>query len=87
MQQQNPPSDAFVVTVIREPVKEVSFGDVILSALGVTGLLLLLSLVLAAVLALVLVRWRRRHPPEQDHLPSVSPFISDSTSPPSSPTR
>lgn len=84
--QTTPPADAFVVTVIREPAKEVTFGDVILSALGVTGVLVILSLVLAAVLAFVLVRWRRRHPPEQDHLPSVSPLVSGPAPPPSSPT-
>jgi hypothetical protein len=81
-----PPEDAFVVTVIKEPAPQITFGDVILSALGVTGVLVLLSIVLAGLFAVVLVRWRRRHPPERDHLPSVSPFIPDSTLPPSSPT-
>jgi ABC-type glycerol-3-phosphate transport system permease component len=85
MQTQTPPPDSFVVTVIREPAKEVTFGDVILSALGVTGVLVILSLVLAALMAFVLVRWRRRHPPESDHLPSVSPLIPGQTPPPSSP--
>ena len=89
MQQQQPiaPKDAFVVTVIKEPAPQVTFGDVILSALGVTGILVLLSIVLAGVLALILVRWRRSHPPESDHLPPVSPFIRDSTAPPSSQVR
>jgi hypothetical protein len=82
MQEQAKP-DAFVVTVIREPAKEVTFGDVILSALGVTGVLVILSLVLAALLAFVLLWWRRRHPPE--HLPPVSPLIPGSPPPPSSP--
>lgn len=81
------PKDAFVVTVIKEPAREVTFGDVILSALGVTGVLVILSLVLAAVLAFVLVSWRRRHPPEADHLPSISPLIPGQTPPPSSPTQ
>ena len=80
-----PPEDAFVVTVIKEPTPQITFGDVILSALGVTGVLVLLSVVLAGLFAVVLVGWRRRHPPERDHLPPVSPFITDST-PPSSPT-
>ena len=85
MQTQRP--DAFVVTVIKEPQKEVSYGDVILSSLGVAGMLTLLSIVLAGVLAFLLVRWRRRHPPEHDHLPSINPLVPDSTLPPSSPTR
>ena len=63
------PKDAFVVTVIKEPAREVTFGDVIISALGVTGVLVILSLVLAAVLAFVLVSWRRRHPPCTTHTP------------------
>ena len=86
MQTPTTPKDAFVVTVIREPAKEVTFGDVILSALGVTGVLVILSLVLAAVLALVLVKWRQRHPPGADHLPSISPLIPGPAPPPSSPT-
>jgi hypothetical protein len=81
------PKDAFVVTVIKEPAREVTFGDVILSALGVTGVLVILSLVLAGVMAFVLVRWRRRHPPEADHPPSISPLIPEQPPPPSSPAR
>ncbi len=80
------PKDAFVVTVIKEPAREVTFGDVILSALGVTGVLVILSLLLAALLAFVLVIWRRRHPPESNHLPPVSPLIPGPAPPPSSPT-
>ena len=48
--------------------------DVILNAIGLTGALILLALALGVVVAFVLVRWHRRHPPELDHLPSVSPF-------------
>ena len=81
------PKDAFVVTVIKEPAPEITFGDVILSALGVTGVLVILSLVLAGLLALALVTWRRRHPPESDHPPSISPLIPGQAPPPSSPTR
>ena len=86
MQTQPPPPNAFVVTVIKEPAPSITFGDVIIGAFGVTGVLVLISLVLAGCLAFVLVRWRRRHPPERDHLPSVSPFTTDPTRP-SSPTR
>ena len=84
--QQVAPKDAFVVTVIKEPAPEITFGDVILSALGVTGVLVLLSLVIAAMLAFVLLWWRRRHPPESQHLPPISPLIPGPAPPPSSPT-
>ena len=83
MQQTQRP-DAFVVTVIKEPAKEITFGDVILAAIGVTGVLVLLSLVLAGLMAFLLVRWRRRHPPEQDRPPSISPLIGESPIPPTS---
>jgi hypothetical protein len=86
MQAKPPSSDAFVVTVIREPEQGVTFGDVILSALGLTGVLVILSLVLAALMAFVLVSWRRRHPPHRDHLPPISPLIPGPAPPPSSPT-
>ena len=83
--QQNP--EPYIVRVVREPVQETTVGDVILGALGLTGVLLLIALVLGAVLAFVLVRWHHRHPPEHDHLPPISPFVPDSSGPPSSPPR
>lgn len=82
---QNP--EPYIVRVVREPVQETTVGDVILGALGLTGVLLLIALVLGAVLAFVLVRWHHRHPPEHDHLPPISPFVPDSSGPPSSPPR
>ena len=82
---QNP--EPYIVRVIREPASETSLGDVILGALGLTGVLLLIALVLGALLALVMVRWHHRHPPEHDHLPPISPFVPDSSSPPSSQAR
>ena len=83
--QQTP--EPYIVRVVREPVPETTVGDVILGALGLTGVLLLIALVLGAVLAFVLVRWHHRHPPEHDHLPPVSPFVADSSGPPSSQAR
>jgi hypothetical protein len=82
---QNP--EPYIVRVVREPVQETTIGDVILGALGLTGVLLLIALALGAVLAFVLVRWHHRHPPEHDRLPSVSPFAPDSSGPPSSRAR
>jgi hypothetical protein len=84
MQNQQP--EAFIVTVIKEPARQTTIADVIIGSLGLAGLLLLISLVLGCVVGLVLVRWHRSHPPEQEHLPPVSPLIPDPASPPSAPT-
>ena len=82
-QQQAPP--AIVVTVIQEPVPQTTIADVIIGSLGLAGVLLLISLVLGAVVGFVLMKWHRRHPPELDHLPPVSPLIPGSGVPPTSP--
>jgi hypothetical protein len=83
---QNP--EPYIVRVVREPAAhETTIGDVILGALGLTGALVLIALVLGALLAFVLVRWHHRHPPERDHLPPISPLVPDSSSPPSSRAR
>jgi hypothetical protein len=80
-----PPSQPFIVKVIEEPKDELNFGDVIIAAFGVTGVLVLLALLLGAVMAFVLIRWHRRHPPELAHLPSVTPAAADPDVPPSAP--
>lgn len=67
-------SHPFIVTIAPKPAQELSLRDVIVNAIGVTGALTLIALVLGAIVALFLIRWHRRHPPEIDHLPSVSPF-------------
>jgi hypothetical protein len=72
---------------VREPTPEITVGDVLLGSIGLSGALTLFSLVLAGLFALLLVRWHRRHPPELDHLPSISPFAPDSNAPPSTPAR
>lgn len=69
----------FVVVPIPAPVHETSFVDVILSAMGLTGALIVASLVLGAGFALLLMIWHRRHPPEADRLPSISPLVPDSS--------
>lgn len=71
---QNRP-DAFVVTVIQEPAKELTVGDVIVGSLGVAGLLVLVSLVLGALVGGFLVWRHRRRPIDRDHLPPVSPLL------------
>jgi hypothetical protein len=70
----------FIVVPIPAPVHEASIFDVILSAMGLTGALIVASLVLGAGFALLLMIWHRRHPPEADRLPPISPLIPDSSS-------
>jgi positive regulator of sigma E activity len=70
-----PPPDAFVVTVIETPAREITLGDVIFGSLGVVGVLVLLALVLGGALSFLMVAWNRRHPPESEHMPPVSPLV------------
>ena len=60
-----------IVQLVHEPPKEVTVGDVLLGAFGLTGALILFSLVLAGLFAIVLVRRNRRRPPELDRPPSM----------------
>jgi hypothetical protein len=53
------PSDPIVVRVIEEPVRETTVGDVILGALGLTGVLLLAALLFGLLLGFLLVVRRR----------------------------
>jgi hypothetical protein len=73
----------FIVTPIREAVPETTVADVVLGALGLTGIMVLVAILLGAVVALLLMAWHRRRPPEGDHLPSVSPFTPGAEAPPS----
>ena len=57
--------DTVIVTLVPDPSPVTTFGDVIVGALGITGVLVLAAAVLGAVMAVVLVRWNRRHPPEE----------------------
>jgi ABC-type phosphate transport system permease subunit len=68
---QPPPS--VIVEIVPTPTRETTLADIILGSLGLTGVLVLIAFALGAVVALLLVRWRRRHPPELDRLPPVSP--------------
>lgn len=53
------PSDPIVVRVIEEPVRETTVGDVILGALGLTGVLLLAALLFGLLLGFLMVARRR----------------------------
>jgi hypothetical protein len=62
----------FIVTVIDKPSPQTTLFDVILGALGLTGVLVLIALLAGGVTAFALVKWHQRHRPEQDHLPSLT---------------
>jgi len=79
--------DPFVVTIVQQPEKQETILDLFLGSLGLTILAVLAGILLGGLLGFVLVRWHRRHPPGSGHLPPISPFVPDSTRPPSSPTR
>ena len=80
--QQKPP-DAFIVTVIKEPAKEMTVADLIVGSLGIAGSLLALALVLGAVAGAWLVVWNKWRPASRRHLPPVRPGFTDAELPPS----
>jgi hypothetical protein len=84
--QGQPQPQPYIVTVIEEPKKETTYGDVLIAAFGVTGVLVLLALVLGAVLSVLLIRWHKRHPPERSHLPSITNAVPEPDVRRSSPT-
>jgi hypothetical protein len=53
------PSDPIVVRVIEEPVPETTVADVIVGALGLTGVLLMAALVFGLLLGFLMVARRR----------------------------
>ena len=52
-------SDPIVVRVIEEPVKSTGIGDVILGALGLTGVLIIAALIFGALLGAALIGVKR----------------------------
>ena len=75
MQQAQPQPSPFIVTVIKEPAREMSVPELLIGSLGIAGLLLVLALLFGAVAGLVLVVWNKFHPPADRHLPPVSPQL------------
>jgi len=61
-----------IVTLVDTPSQTTSFGDVILGAFGIAGVLLVVAVALGSIMALGLVRWHRRHRPEEDHVPPLT---------------
>ena len=80
---QEKPPDAFVVTVIKEPAKEMTVADLIVGSLGIAGSLLALALVLGVVAGGWLVVWNKWRPASRRHLPPVRPGFTDAELPPS----
>jgi hypothetical protein len=80
LQQQPPPGH--ITWVTPEAHRQSTIGDqlhalgsLILSSIGLVGALIVLAALAGGVMAFLMVRWHRRHPPEEDRLPPVSPFI------------
>ena len=65
-------SQTVIVTLVDKPSQETSFADVIIGALGIAGVLLLVAIALGGVTAFALVRWHRRHRPDEDHMPPLT---------------
>ena len=72
-----------IVRLVETPTKEITLADVIFGSFGLVGALVLTALVSGGVLSLLFLAWNRRHPPESDHMPPVSPLIADPNVPPS----
>ena len=57
-----PPTSPILVRVIGPPSDEVTLGDVVLGALGLTGAITVAAIVLGIVLGVLFILYRRRHP-------------------------
>jgi|HubBroStandDraft_2_1064218.scaffolds.fasta_scaffold741386_2 ABC-type phosphate transport system permease subunit len=65
-----------IFTIVPQPDKGMSFADVIVGSFSLTAIAIVVAAVLGVILAYILIHWHRRHPPEDDHLPSISPLIA-----------
>ena len=66
-------SQPLIVQLVDKPSAQTTFGDVLIAAFGITGVLVLIAVALGAVMAFILVKWHQRHRPEEDHMPPVTP--------------
>jgi ABC-type phosphate transport system permease subunit len=57
-----PPTSPILVRVIGPPSEELTLGDVILGALGLTGAITVAAMVLGIGLGVLFILYRRRHP-------------------------
>jgi hypothetical protein len=60
------------VRVAPQTRQEPTVADVLIGSFGLTGVLVLFSLVLAGLFAVVLIRRNKRRPPELDRPPSIT---------------
>jgi hypothetical protein len=80
-------SRPYIVTVVPEAPTEATpttVSDLLVGAVSMAGFMLGVALVLGVVFGGVRLAIRRYFPSHQDHMPPVSPFEPDSTTPPSS---
>jgi ABC-type phosphate transport system permease subunit len=63
--------DAFVVEIIRPETPEVTVVDLLVSSLGLAGVLALVAVPLGLLAGWWLIRRSKRHRPEADHMPSI----------------
>jgi hypothetical protein len=68
-------SGPLIVRLVETPTKEITLADVIFGSFGIVGALVLTALVSGGALSLLFLAWNRRHPPESDHMPPVSPLV------------
>ena len=54
-----PPSTPIIVKVVEQPLRGLGLGDVILNAVGLTGVLAVTALVLGLVLGAIVIGYRR----------------------------
>lgn len=60
-----PPTSPILVRVVGPAAEEVTLGDVVLNALGLTGAITVSAIVLGIVLGGLFILYRRRHPYNQ----------------------
>ncbi len=57
-----PPTSPILVRVVGPATEEVTLGDVLINALGLTGAITVTAMVLGIVLGGLFILYRRRHP-------------------------
>jgi len=60
-----PPTSPILVRVVGPATEEVTLGDVLLNALGLTGAITVSAIVLGVALGGLFILYRRRHPHNQ----------------------
>lgn len=63
--------DPFIVEIIRPATEEITVVDVLVGSLSLAGVLGLLALPLGAIAGWLLIRWKQRRRPDDDHMPSI----------------